>query len=279
MLKYDKYPEMWSEFDMSSQNPAAILSKKQIKQAEKIHHDNTRKRGILLNNGEPLSAAVKKIFVQLLFVFFVALIVCAGFTAKMFVYQLITDNDIISLTMTDSYASTVKMTGFQDYTSADHNRACLEITASYLGVTPISSQEITSNATMLKALQETFGEENVEMKKNLSNFNYLTDIYDSINRGDMVIVCMTLADTSVEDNTDNPEFLYVPIRAVNYSKAVVRFGVPFGESVKISTDDFIEATRFDTRDLDFSDYVSLVTGKYARNTMFVISGYTAPAAE
>ena len=260
---------------MASQSSGAILSKKQLKQLEKSQHNNSRKKkGILLNNGEPLGSAVRKIIVQLLFVIVVALLVCAGFTAKMFIYQFITDNDIIGLSKTDIYSSTVKMTGFQDYKGDNHNKACLDATAAYLGVSPVSAAEITGNKSMLSALQETFGEDNVVMKTNLTNFNLLTDIYDNIKQGNMVIVGMTMADTSIENNPANPDFLYVPVRAVNYSKGVVRFGVPFGESVKLSTEDFIKATRFDNRKLDLSDYTSLVTGKYARNTIFIISGYS-----
>ena len=238
----------------------------------------TRIGNIKLNNDEPLDLAVKKIVVQLFIIVFVIVAIFALLIAKETVIDVLTDDSVFSISMTKKYSSPVTVDGLSITPSDSQGYSVVETISSWSGNTVSASQLSTSNKRDVTATPEGLMSEikkqlpnlDVFLKSNISNYNYLTEIYDSLAKGLPVITPMTLYESA--GDPDSTVYGYGIVTAMDFTKDVITVVNSLGRTDVFSAEDFIAATRFtDYKNMPLNLKLSFTLGINNSNTALFIT--------
>ncbi|MDO4459871.1 MAG: hypothetical protein Q4C42_07315 [Clostridia bacterium] len=259
---------------MSSRKPsgeAGFLNKRQLKIAKTVGSGKDQSRTIYFNNGEPIGTAFKKIVAQLLFVIIVLGVIIGIAWAKMYVTDIFSNDSIFTLTMSSKYADTAYVNDISTFVADGNSGAgAINAVATSMGNAGISSSVTTDYYHMMeKALSDSFGENNVVCRKNLSNFNMMTEIYDALSENKSVICQMTLDRDAYAENAS--DIVYVVVTSVNYSRNEILVQTPYGDTRTLTGDEFVSATRFENKkNYTLGEKLATIFGFKVKNTVFFI---------
>lgn len=229
------------------------------KPAEKTGNLSSSRRNLskrtprYFNNGEPASIAAKSIFRQLLVLLIVVISVIALLIARSMIIGIVTDDGIFSLTMNSAYKETAAVEGVKEFKPKASSGYAAAQAVSVLTKDKITEDKLLEsnnnkdvsslNSGMRKILEESFPHSNITVRKNLSNYTLLTEIYDNLSEGNGIIVPMSLPKKELISGVD--EITYAIVTSANYSTDQITLVTSYGDTRIISAEDFIKASRFD----------------------------------
>lgn len=232
---------------------------------------NRRKRSrrdmITLNNGEPLSFAIRKVVAELLVVVLCAGLVLGFFFGREFLLDKLTNNTVGSLSTSSSYKERqyVKLTS---QVTSKGNYACIDMLSQWAG-TPADTKKLLSDnggrditglsGGMEKELLKALPTKNITKRENLSNHDLIIDIYNSLKLGNPVLVAVA--------DPEDTGISYAVVTTISSAKEALAMLDTDGKRQVLSFKEFIEASRYKGVD-DFSLRLSLAFGLQNKNTAF-----------
>ncbi len=251
---------------------AAFLNKKQIKQARQLGGGKKQGSVYYFNNGEPLGSAVRSVLRQLAFVLVVFVLVIAVFWGKSYVQSTLSNDSIFTLTMSSKYSKTVSEDKIDTFTAKkDYGAAAINAISSL--VSPEETITVPKNdyiPAVKASLEAAWGEDRVDVRSHVGNYEMMTEIYDAIENGDAVFCLMSLSENQ-EDESAN-DVVYCPVIEANYSEDKVVIVTPYGDKRTLKASEFVAATRFTGKTkYSFSERLSFVFGLRAENTIFIVT--------
>lgn len=233
----------------------------------------SRNTSIKLNNGEPLDLAIKKIISQLFVIAIVILSVFLIFLAIDVLRDKLTNNSVFSLSVSKKYSTPVSYGDIVVKQGKNYSAySVLEALTEKLGdsispqkLTDKDEKDITVTASGLDEFINQHSPNTVtSLKKNISNYTYLIEIYENIMAGKATIVPMAL-----------PEFLgnegiytygYGLVLSVDFLSDRITVANTMGRTDVYSTESFIAATRFTNYKMPLDMKLSFILGIRQRNT-------------
>ncbi len=256
----------------SNMSETAYLNKKQIKQARSYGYGKKRGSAYYFNNGEPLGSAVRSVLGQLAFVLLVFVLIVAVFWGKSYVQSTLSNDSVFTLTMSSKYNQTVSTDKIETFT-AQKSYAAAAINAISSLVPPENTVVAPKNdyvKSVKSSLEAAYGEDRVDSRSNVGNYEMMTEIYDAVANGDAVFCLMSLS--SDADSKSANDIVYCPVTEANYSEDRVVIVTPYGDKRTLTASEFIEATRFTNKTkYSISERLSFVFGLRAVNTIFIVT--------
>lgn len=213
------------------------------------------------NNGEPILFAFKKMLIDILFLTAVLVVVWVSFFLIKTTNQMISNDDISNMKIYSMYSESQNVEIDLNY--SDNAYWVLEA----LGSTDLNGDATVLDIdTLYSGIQELFPKEDVVLAKNISNYDLLSSIYESIQDGMPVIVALS--------DTENDYFQYAIVSYIAPNKDLVKVSYSNGVSEYLSLDEFIEKTRYEDLESEKIDFaIGLNFGIYKVNTVIFIGEY------
>lgn len=237
-------------------------------------HRRERREVTTLNNGEPLSFAMRKMLKETLIVLVCLVVVTGFFFGREFVLDKLTNNEYGGISTSAQYKKGYGVKGITPVAaSGSDGYAVIGAIGTWAGTVVDESQRIRENEGkditkmadgMERELQSCLPEKQVTRKDNLSNYSLLTQIYDSLKAKTPVLVGCS--------DKEGKEMSYAVVYSMNTQKSTVSVIRPDGTKEKISFNNFIAATRYETlKNISLPTKLGFATGIYNKNTAFFIT--------
>ncbi len=237
----------------------------------------TRLGGIKLNNDEPIDLAAKKILSQLFIIILVVISVFALMIAKETVTGILTDDSFFSISMTKKYSTPVAVNGLALSPSDSAGYSVVEAVSKWSGGQISASQLLAGNSRdatstadgLLSELKKQLPGLDFFSKSNIGNYDYLTEIYDSIAQGLPVIVPMAIKESGGGD--DGSIYGYGIVTAMDFTTDKITVINSLGTTEVLSTEGFIDSTRFSKfKSMPLTLKLSFTIGVNNKNTAIFI---------
>ncbi|MFI3206228.1 MAG: hypothetical protein R3Y33_03170 [Clostridia bacterium] len=212
------------------------------------------------NNGEPVSSAVKKFFFEIFLVVFVLGIFVAGNFGlyKLKVYN--TTASVTSFAVDRSYIDEQAVTLDYDYTKNSATSAINAVADCAGYTTAINLDEDITQEDMKLELEDALPDYYVSLMTNMTDYELLDGIYQSLKNGLPVMVMII--------GEDEGDFCYVVVEKYNANDKVITVKNQNGIKELMSVDKFLTLTRFEAYDINLTNQIGLIFGKYNNNTAF-----------
>ncbi|GHU39056.1 hypothetical protein FACS1894105_13590 [Clostridia bacterium] len=221
---------------------------------------------------------------SVLFILTAALLIRQNFNDVMI------NDSFTAMRSVERYSASVSSAGFASRTSEKSaGYTCIEMLAQSLGQTEITEQSLlesnddkdltVSSAGMEKTLKDMFPSYTVTRRANMKNSEMIESIYNSLKNRIPVIVSLAQEVTPPEDDTESAETLeseefiltYAVVRAMTLPENTVMVMYADGTRKSLTTEDFLEATRFDNyKNMEFVKKLSVALGTNTKNTAYFL---------
>lgn len=239
----------------------------------------SRKNSVRLNHGEPVPEAVKKILVQLLVLILIIVLIFSALYGKFLLINKLTDDSYLSLSMSSKFRTPVSLSGLKTATAeSSTGYAVLECLSGWAG-TPVTQSQLTSSEGgtngadspdgMLKLMEKNLPGCQIEFRKNLSNYDFLSEIYRNLAMGNAVVVPMAIP-ADVLDK-ESYSMTYGILSSADFSAGNVNVLTPYGRYDTLSLNDFISSTRFLSYETSLREKLGFLLGVYSINSFYTIS--------
>ncbi|MEG1428040.1 MAG: hypothetical protein RSC76_10160, partial [Oscillospiraceae bacterium] len=225
-----------------------------------------------LNNGEPVSFAIRKMIKESMIILVCIGVVFGFFFAKEFVVDKLSDNAYGSLSVSTRYNDPVGLANIAPVINKDSDGyACLQTVCAWAGgATPNISTMLAAHGGkditnlpdgMEKELTRALPNKVVTQKVNLANYSLLTQIYDSLKAQNPVLVSCTPEKHNLRS--------YAIVTAMDTKNATVAMLYADGKAATLSFADFIASTRFENyKKKPLPVRLGFALGLYTKNTAF-----------
>lgn len=242
------------------------------------NYARAKKKDFKLNNGEPVTTAIRKIIVQLLVIAIVPVIAILIFGGKYTSLNMLNNDDYGTLAINSQYqvvSENTKLTYVDS--SYSFGFATMEMISSWAGesFTEYSlymeygkKDKASTIDSFVGILEEKLPDFEVNSSTQLGNYAFLDAIYQTMLKGDVAIVSMALSETL--GDTENEEIVYVVIEEIDLGLSTITVMTPYGDTNTFSIDNFIERTRLSEYESSLVEKAGFALGFYATNTLITI---------
>ena len=229
-----------------------------------------------LNNGEPVSQAFKKTLIQLLVILMIPAVIIGLMYAFTIVTDSTTDDTYLTVSMSSKYREPVRCSiGKISDDPVSSGYAATELLSDWCGdkITQAEIEEAEEGAhkedyiNTTTYLFETYlkGCE-VDTRKNLTNFELLSEMYDHIKEGGAVAVSLLVTDRLTEKSEPGIGI----VTSINFTYDAITVFLENGIAEVYTCDDFIAASRYTDYETSLTEKIGFAIGLYAKNTAWFI---------
>ncbi len=236
----------------------------------------TRKRSfsqILLNNGEPLPFAIKSIILQLSALILCTLLIILGVIVVNFFIGNAEDNSVEYISTIERFEAPVSATVPSVLPTDRADTTALNAISSWSNSEErfdLNDEVMLSPDTLTSYITELLPQYTVTLKEGLSNYDLMTQTYDSLALGAPVLVACSSNFSIVPES--HATISYALVIGMSTSDNTVTLLTEDGSQKIVNIDAFIEATRFDNmKDTSFSDNLNFLFGNFEKNSAIFIT--------
>lgn len=230
------------------------------------------------NNGEPLDAAIRKIIAQLLIIVVVISSVLVLFSSINIVRDQLNNTSVFTLSTSRTYKMPISISGINVAIGNEKSAyTAIEAISGWLGE-PIyldtlkknhdKDRTFTSSGTY-DLLCEYFSDEQITLKRNISNYTYLTEIYESMQAGSLVLVPMEVPKALGDKNSYN--YGYAIVTAIDFGNDIITVQNNLGRTDIFTAESFVAATRFENFQMPLDMRISFIMGLRTKNTAIIVN--------
>lgn len=230
-----------------------------------------------LNNGEPFPAAFKKTICQIFVIVLIPIVIIAFMYMGVILKEKTTDDGYLTVSMSSKYRTPVRasITPLEE-NAVSTGYAATEIISNFLEE-PVTQAEInkqdkgehTENyITTINYLFDTYLENaDIKHKGALTNFELLSEMYDTLKAGGAVAVNLPIENRKTETSHIGIGF----VTSINYTDDVITVYLESGIAEVYTIDEFVSAARFEDYSTSLKEKVLFSLGLYSINSAWFIT--------